>query len=265
MNFELHFDFCSRLRLPVGSYLHFKLFIMDLPKPIKDFINIFSKLPGIGPRQTTRLAFWLLHQKKELQNDFYRTFTNLFSKTQVCPNCFFVSEKISPATQLSRPASAELQRGEGELCKICKDSQRDLSIICVVEKETDLLSIEKTNKYRGTYHILGGLISEIGVPLKGVPIKGVPIKGENKKLELTIPQLLLRIKKNARSKPPIKEVILALNQTSEGNLTTYCLEKSIKDLKLNIKVTKLARGLPQGGEVEFADAETLINALEGRK
>ena len=222
---------------------------MDLPKPIKDFINIFSKLPGIGPRQTTRLAFWLLHQKKELQNDFYRTFTNLFSKTQVCPNCFFVSEK-----------EQEKKSSDDKLCKICKDSQRDLSIICVVEKETDLLSIEKINKYRGTYHILGGLISEIGVPLKGVPIKG-----ENKKLELTIPQLLLRIKKSARSKPLIKEVILALNQTSEGNLTTYCLEKSIKDLKLNIKVTKLARGLPQGGEVEFADSETLINALEGRK
>lgn len=222
---------------------------MDLPKPIKDFINIFSKLPGVGPRQTTRLAFWLLHQKKELQNDFYRTFTNLFSKTQVCPNCFFVSEK-----------EQEKNSSDDKLCKICKDSQRDLSIICVVEKETDLLSIEKTNKYRGTYHILGGLISEIGVPLKGVPIKG-----EDKKLELTLPQLLLRIKKSARSKPLIKEVILALNQTSEGNLTTYCLEKSIKDLKLNIKVTKLARGLPQGGEVEFADAETLINAFEGRK
>lgn len=222
---------------------------MDLPKPIKDFINIFSKLPGVGPRQTTRLAFWLLHQKKELQNDFYCTFTNLFSKTQVCPNCFFVSEK-----------EQEKNSSDDKLCKICKDSQRDLSIICVVEKETDLLSIEKTNKYRGTYHILGGLISEIGVPLKGVPIKG-----EDKKLELTLPQLLLRIKKSARSKPLIKEVILALNQTSEGNLTTYCLEKSIKDLKLNIKVTKLARGLPQGGEVEFADAETLINAFEGRK
>ena len=217
---------------------------MELPKPIKDFINIFSKLPGMGPRQTTRLAFWLLHQKKELQNDFYRTFTNLFSKTQVCPNCFFVSEK-----------EQEKNSSDDKLCKICKDSQRDLSIICVVEKETDLLSIEKTNKYRGTYHILGGLISEMGVP----------IKGENKKLELTIPQLLLRIKKSARSSHLIKEVILALNQTSEGNLTTYCLEKSIKDLKLNIKVTKLARGLPQGGEVEFADAETLINAFEGRK
>jgi len=198
----------------------------------------------MGPRQTTRLAFWLLHQKKELQNDFYRTFTNLFSKTQVCPNCFFVSEK-----------EQEKNSSDDKLCKICKDSQRDLSIICVVEKETDLLSIEKTNKYRGTYHILGGLISEMGVP----------IKGENKKLELTIPQLLLRIKKSARSSHLIKEVILALNQTSEGNLTTYCLEKSIKDLKLNIKVTKLARGLPQGGEVEFADAETLINAFEGRK
>lgn len=210
---------------------------MDLPEPIKDFIKIFSQLPGIGPRQTTRLAFWLLHQKKELQNNFYRTFTNLFSRTQICPDCFFISEK-------------EKNPQDGGLCKICKDPQRDKSIICVVEKETDLLSIENTNKYRGAYHILGGLLSEIG---------------ENKKLRLTIPQLLLRIKKNAGSSHPIKEVILALSPTSEGNLTTYYLEKSIKDLELNIKATKLARGLPQGGEVEFADAETLINALEGRK
>lgn len=233
---------------------------MDLPKPIKDFINIFSKLPGMGPRQTTRLAFWLLHQKKELQNDFYHAFTNLFSRTQVCPNCFFISERSEETTFFSDSEKVVISEKEknpsaDKLCKICKDSQRNRSLICVVEKETDLLSIEKTNKYRGTYHILGGLISEMGEP----------IKGENKKLELTIPQLLLRIKKSARSSYPIKEVILALNQTSEGNLTTYCLEKSIKDLKLNIKVTKLARGLPQGGEVEFADAETLINAFEGRK
>lgn len=208
---------------------------MDLPNSIKNFIKTFSQLPGMGPRQATRLAFWLLHQKKELQSEFYDAFTNLFSRTQICPNCFFIQEKNSLGNKL---------------CKICNDTQRDKSIICVVEKETDLLSIEKTNKYHGTYHILGGLLSEIG---------------ENKKQRLTIPQLLLRIKKNAHTSHPVKEVILALNPTSEGNLTTYFLEKSIKGLQLNIKVTKLARGLPQGGEVEFADAETLINALEGRK
>ncbi|HZI95647.1 MAG TPA: recombination mediator RecR [Candidatus Paceibacterota bacterium] len=212
---------------------------MDLPKPIKNFISIFSKLPGMGPRQTTRLAFWLLHQKKESQDDFYRTFIDLFSKTQVCPNCFFITE----IDQENKPSIENL-------CKICENPQRDKSMICVVEKETDLLSIEKTNKYHGVYHVLGRLLSEID---------------ENKKLRITIPQLLLRIKKSQSSKYAVKEVILALSPTSEGNLTTYSIEKSIKDLDDKIKVTKLARGLPQGGEVEFADAETLTNALEGRK
>jgi len=212
---------------------------MDLPKPIKNFISIFSKLPGMGPRQTTRLAFWLLHQKKESQDDFYRTFIDLFSKTQVCPNCFFITE----IDQENKPSNENL-------CKICENPQRDKSMICVVEKETDLLSIEKTNKYHGVYHVLGRLLSEID---------------ENKKLRITIPQLLLRIKKSQSSKYAVKEVILALSPTSEGNLTTYSIEKSIKDLDDKIKVTKLARGLPQGGEVEFADAETLTNALEGRK
>jgi len=86
-----------------------------------------------------------------------------------------------------------------------------------------------------------------------------------KKQKLTIPQLLTRIKKSVTMPPKVKEIILALNPTSEGNLTIYYLEKAIKELDLNIKITKLGRGLPQGGEVEFADAETLVNALEGRK
>jgi recombination protein RecR len=206
---------------------------VELPKPIKDFIQVFSKLPGIGPRQTTRLAFWLLHQKKETQHDFYHAFINLFSKTQVCPNCFFISEKDS-------------SKQENQLCKICQDSQRDQSVICVVEKETDLISIENTNKYKGLYHVLGGLISEID---------------ESRKEKLTIKQLLTRIKTNKK----VKEIILALNPNSEGNLTTYYIEKAIKTINPNIKITKLGRGLPQGGEVEFADAETLVNALEGRK
>jgi len=206
---------------------------VELPKPIKDFIQVFSKLPGIGPRQTTRLAFWLLHQKKETQHDFYHAFINLFSKTQICPNCFFISEKDS-------------SKQENQLCKICQDPQRDQSVICVVEKETDLISIENTNKYKGLYHVLGGLISEID---------------ESRKEKLTIKQLLTRIKTNKK----VKEIILALNPNSEGNLTTYYIEKAIKTINPNIKITKLGRGLPQGGEVEFADAETLVNALEGRK
>jgi len=213
---------------------------MELPKPIQNFIKIFSRIPGIGPRQAMRVAFWLLHQPQAKQTEFSNAFTNLSTKIKLCVDCFLPFE----------------QRDNETLCEICRNPQRDHSIICVVEKETDLFSLEKTNKYKGVYHILGGLLSEID---------------ENKKREISITPLVERIKTSFQTKKPIKEIILALSPTSEGNLTTYYLEKTIKDsclrsqVKLNIKITKLARGLPHGGEVEFADSETLINALEGRK
>lgn len=207
---------------------------MELPKPIQNFIKIFSQIPGIGPRQAMRLVFWLLHQPQTKQTEFSNAFTNLSTKIKLCVNCFLPFE----------------QREKETLCEICRNPQRDHSIICVIEKETDLISIEKTNKYKGVYDILGGLLSDID---------------ENKKREINIIPLVERIKKSFKNKKPIKEIILALSPTSEGNLTTYYLEKTIKNLKLNIKITKLARGLPHGGEVEFADSETLINALEGRK
>jgi len=207
---------------------------MDLPKPIQQFIKIFSEIPSIGPRQATRVAFWLLHQPKNKQTEFVNAFNNLSTKIKICSECFFPFEPKNKET----------------LCEICRNPKRDHTTICVVEKETDLISIEKTNKYNGLYHILNGLISSFD---------------KNKIKELTIPQLILRIKKRAKMSPPLREVILALNPTSEGNLTTYYLEKEIKNLNLKIKITKLGRGLPTGGDIEFADSETLINALEGRK
>jgi len=206
---------------------------MELPKPIQNFIKVFSSIPSIGPRQATRIAFWLLHQPKKKQDLFRLALNNLLQNVSLCPECFFVVDK---------------QKGD-KLCEICRNPQRDHSLICVVEKETDLLSLEKTNKYHGVYHVLGGLLSEID---------------NNQKNNLTINQLLARLQRQARTKQPVKEVILALSSTSEGNLTSYYLEKEIKKLGLKIKVTKLGQGLPHGGEVEFADAETLTNALERR-
>jgi recombination protein RecR len=207
---------------------------MELPKSIQNFIKIFSKIPGIGPRQATRIAFWVLHQRTEFQKQTETSLNDLLSKTKLCSDCFFVFEPKDKET----------------LCEICRNAQRDHSVICVIEKETDLLSLEKTNKYKGIYHVLGGLLSEID---------------DSKKLELHLSSLIDRIKRSTKTTKPVKEIILALSPTSEGNLTTYYLEKIIKDLNLKIKITKLARGLPHGGEVEFADSETLINALEGRK
>lgn len=207
---------------------------MDQPKPIQNFINIFSHIPGIGPRQAMRIAFWFLHQPQNKQQEFLNTVAELSHKIKLCSDCFLPFEPKDKET----------------LCEICRNPLRDHSTICVVEKETDLFSLEKTNKYKGVYHILGGLLSEID---------------DNKKQEIRIDSLIKRIKNSFNTKTPVKEIILALSPTSEGNLTTYYLEKILKELKLNFKITKLGRGLPHGGEVEFADSETLINALESRK
>ncbi|MGB9763166.1 MAG: recombination mediator RecR [Minisyncoccia bacterium] len=207
---------------------------MEFLKPVQNFIKLFSQIPGIGPRQATRIAFWFLHQPKETQLKYIKEMDTLSKKIKLCDECFLPFE----------PQNNE------NLCEICRDPKRDHSTICIVEKETDLISLEKTNKYKGVYHILGGLMSEID---------------ENYNNNLKISELLNRIKTSFNKKKPIKEVIIALSPTSNGNLTTYYLERQLKSLKLNFKITKLARGLPHGGEVEFADSETLINALEGRK
>jgi len=204
---------------------------MELPKSLEKVSKILSRLPGLGPRQALRLSFYLLRQDKNYQKDFLESFNNFFTKIKLCQECSFPFETMND---------------NETLCSICRDKKRDHTLLCVVEKETDLLTIEKTNKYQGLYHILGRLINDVN--------------SENSKIILL--KLIKRIKEN---KPKIKEVILALSPTSEGNLTTYYLEKAIKNLKMDIKITKLALGIPQGGEIEFADSETLINALEGRK
>lgn len=208
--------------------------MLVVPKPIKNLADSLSQLPSIGPRQSLRLAFFLIRQPKEKKLEFYKSLKEVFSKIKLCSDCFFPFEVRQNET----------------LCEICRDKTRNHSLICVVEKETDVLSIENTNKYKGLYHILGGLVSDID---------------EKKNQEITLKQLLLRIQKKAKQNQPVKEIILALNPTSEGNLTSYYLEKEVKKLNLSIKITKLARGLPTGGDIEFADSETLISALEGRK
>lgn len=203
---------------------------MDVPKSIKKVVEILSQLPGLGPRQSLRLAFYLLKKDENFKKKFLESLNEFFSKTRLCQKCYFPFEPLND---------------DDKYCEICKDKKRNHSLLCIVEKETDLLTIEKTKRYQGVYHILGGLLKEF----------------EKEKIkELRIDSLLKRIKEE---KP--KEIILALSPTSEGNLTSFYLEKLIKNLKLNVKITRLATGLPFGGEVEFADSETLIKAFENRK
>ncbi|MDP1629223.1 MAG: recombination mediator RecR [bacterium] len=197
------------------------------PDPIQKFIEKFSKLPSVGPRQAARFAFFLLKQGKPEIEECAKLLSDLAKNIKICPQCFY----------------AALNGEDGELCSICKDKTRNQTVICVVEKETDLISLEKTKKYNGLYYVLGGQIS----PLEPESYKQIKIK-----------ELIERVKNSK-----IKEAILATNPTTEGDLTARYLEKILRPFDL--KITRLGRGLPTGGDIEFADQDTLGNALEQRK
>ncbi len=190
---------------------------------IQKLIKIFTKFPTIGPRIASRFVFYLLKLSKEEIDELINSISTLKEKVKLCSFCFKSFE------------------GEGELCEICQNPQRDKTLLCIIEKETDLIPIEKTQKYQGRYFILGGNIGK----LKQEDIEKLRIK-----------ELKERVK-------DVKEVIIATNATTEGEATALYLERILKPL--NIKITRLGRGLPVGGELEYADEETLGSAFEGRK
>ncbi len=198
------------------------------PKTIQNFIERFSKLPGIGPRQAARLAFWLLKGPKETRQNLKHALESLDKDARTCELCHYIIENDG--------------------CYFCDNPARDHTTICVVEKETDLATIEKSGVYKGLYHVLGGLFSALDT--------AVP-------KNLKMPELIKRIENSKKNSKNAEEIILALSPTHEGDLTAYYLEKLLKPLK--VKVTRLGRGLPYGSDVEFADAQTLSGALESRK
>lgn len=192
---------------------------------IEKLISFFSKFPGVGPRTAARFVFYLLKQPKEEIEEMISLIEQFKNKVKLCQLCFnpFESDK--------------------DLCPICLNQKRDKSLLCLVANETDLEALEKTKKYQGLYFILGNTISAL-------------TKNNLKKIRIN--QLLERVKD-----AEIKEIIIALNPTSEGETTALYLERILKPL--NKKTTRLGRGLPVGGELEYADEETLSSALEGRK
>ncbi|MEK7087633.1 MAG: recombination mediator RecR, partial [Patescibacteria group bacterium] len=207
------------------------------PKTIQNFIEKFSRLPGIGPRQAARLAFWMLNSEKNIREDLKKAIESLEREIKICPSCYFTIENLPADKQVA-----------GNGCHFCDNPVREHKTICVVEKETDLATIEKSGVYKGLYHVLGGLFSALDT--------AVP-------KNLKIPELTLRIQNKNKDSAVIEEVILAFSHTHEGDLTAYYLEKLLRPLK--VRVTRLGRGLPYGSDVEFADAETLSGALESRR
>jgi len=192
-------------------------------KPLAKLIDEFSKMPGIGPKTAQRLAFYILKNSSESVANLAKAILEAKEKVKHCSICSNITDQ--------------------EICEICRNTNRDKSIICVIERVRDLIAIENTGEYKGLYHVLEGVIS----PLDG-------IEPENLKID----SLLKRLKTEK-----IKEIILATNPNIEGEVTASYITKLIKPLK--IKVTRIAYGVPIGGSLEFADEVTLTQALMGRQ
>jgi recombination protein RecR len=198
---------------------------MLLPEPIQDLINALSRLPGVGPKTASRLTFFLLNAPDAISQDLSDALQNLKTGTDSCKVCFNITKK-----------------GQ-ELCDVCASSDRNARLICVVEEPLDVLALERTGAYPGRYHVLKGALS---------PIEGIGPE------DLTIRQLIDRVRAG-----DIDEIILATNPSLEGDSTAMYLGKQLAGT--GVKVTRLARGLPVGGDLEYADQSTLLRALSGRQ
>ena len=194
-----------------------------IPPSVIVLIETLSELPGVGPKTASRLAFYMLRGKSDLALRIAEALKGLVERTRFCSQCHNVTEQ--------------------DPCPICSDANRDSSIICVIEEPMDLLAMERTDKFHGTYHVLHGALS----PLEGIFAE-----------DLRIGELENRVRSG-----DIKEVILATNPTSEGDYTAAYLLQRLKPL--DVRVTRLGRGLSVGGDLEYADAVTLTRALESRQ
>ena len=194
------------------------------PKAVQRLIDEFSRLPGIGPKSASRLTFFLLHGTDEQPRDLATALVDLKEQTRFCSICFNITDV------------------QVDPCPVCADPGRQTGVLCVVEEPLDVLAIERTREFRGRYHVLHGVIS---------PVEGVGPE------DLKIRELVARL-----GREPVKEVILATNISLEGEATAMYVQKQLA--ASGVRVTRLARGLPVGGDLEYADETTLARALQGR-
>jgi len=196
-----------------------------LPGPIQHLILALERLPGIGPKTASRLTFFLLRSPDALSQNIAEALREIKSATALCRTCF----NFTLAGQ--------------DICDICTSAERDASIICVVEEAPDVLALERTGAFQGRYHVLQGALS---------PIEGIGPE------DLKIQELIERIKSGG-----IAEVIIATNPSMEGDATALFIKQQLAEFPA--RITRLARGLPVGGDLEYTDQSTLQRALAGRQ
>jgi recombination protein RecR len=196
--------------------------------PLQRLIDELAKLPGIGPKSAQRVAFYILKIPPIEARALTDAIVEVKEKVRLCERCFNVSDR--------------------ELCEICRDTRRDTSVVCVVQEPPDIIALERTREFRGLYHVLQGAIS---------PIEGIGPE------DLRIKELLARIHRPAEGDEKVTEIIVATNPNTEGDATAMYLDRLLSPL--GVQVTRLASGLPVGGDLEYADEVTLGRALGGRR
>jgi len=196
-----------------------------LPEPVQNLITAFERLPGVGPKSASRLTFFLLRAPADVSKKLSDALAALQESTAFCSRCFNITS------------------AGNALCEICSSPKRDESQVCVVEEPLDVLALERTGGFSGHYHVLHGALS---------PIEGIGPE------DLKIKPLLERVKTGV-----IKEIIIATNPSMEGDATALYLKQQMQNAP--VRMTRLARGLPMGGDLEYADQNTLLRALAGRQ
>jgi recombination protein RecR len=198
---------------------------MLLPDSVQNLVNALSRLPGVGPKTASRLAFYLLRAPEDISNDLAQALLRIKTDTTLCQVCYNITSAGNTA------------------CEICANASRDQRMICVVEEPLDVLALERTGSFTGVYHVLHGALS---------PIEGI---GPD---QLRIRELVLRVRAGG-----VQEIILATNPSMEGDYTAAYLRQQLQ--AAGVRMTRLARGLPVGGDLEYADQSTLLRALSGRQ
>ncbi|MBX3062909.1 MAG: recombination mediator RecR [Anaerolineae bacterium] len=196
-----------------------------MPASVTALIDSFARLPGVGPKTASRLTYFLLRAPTEVAETLSHAILELKQKTRLCNVCFNITEE--------------------DTCEICKDAQRDSSIIAVVEEPLDVLALERAGNFNGRYHVLHGVIS----PRDGIGPE-----------QLKIRELIKRVHEGA-----VQELIISTNPGMEGDATAMTIKHELDKLGKEVKLTRLARGLPTGADLEYADAMTVMKALQGRQ